>query len=161
MLNNMLNKYDEPNESNEPKQSASDSNNEHEEKNITDTSITSDKANESTITHNARVTENALNSLNIRLNNRNQCQARNNKTYVKRKDLKKYIHLDKTGHVVFQGFSPKIQRNIRVYPEIYAIFSTLSHGELMRNMNEALIDYLKKQDIITADTAAKMHEANV
>lgn len=186
--NNMLNKYDEPNEAKQSasdnKQSTSDSNSEQEhltnnsvpetsqdtitsqdEKATTNTDSSTTLSNNSdtkpTTTRNARITENVINNINIHLNKQNRYKTSNNQTYVKRKDLKQYLHVDKTGHIIFQGFSPKIQRTIRVYPEIYAIYSTLSHGTLMKTMNDALIDYLEKQGLITAKTAAQMHEANV
>ena len=184
IVNNMLYKYKASSQSESDNKSTSDSNSEQEhltnnsvpgtsqdtitsqdEKATTNTDSSTTLSNNSdtkpTTTRNARITENVINNINIHLNKQNRYKTSNNQTYVKRKDLKQYLHVDKTGHIIFQGFSPKIQRTIRVYPEIYAIYSTLSHGTLMKTMNDALIDYLEKQGLITAETAAQMHEANV
>lgn len=105
-------------------------------------------------------TENTLAKLNEKLNKKSAYKTSSNNMYLTNKELKKKIKLDEEGHLIFDGFSPKISRTIKVYPEIFALFTNLKKGVLSQTINNALIDYLLKSDVITKEVAKQMYEEN-
>lgn len=107
-----------------------------------------------------KTTENKLDMLNKKLNKKSKSRSGSKNNYMTNKELKKIIQFDDNDHIIFNGFSPKISRTIRVYPELYALFTNLGKGTFSQTINEALIDFLLAKDVITPDVAQEMREQN-